>query len=320
MPCASLRQDAVDALARKRGQTDGAALFATLPRRRSGGYLRLLVAYQVAWDFLDSISERGADAGVTNGRQLHLALIDAVEPGGPVRDYYCHNPWRDDGGYLQALVRSSRDCCQRLPAYSRVRELVLRDGRRAQVLAYNHDPVAARRDVALEAWAVCEFPTGHEATWFELTGAASAGLAAFALLALACEPECRDERIASTHAAYFPWTSAVACMLDSYADRDEDAANGDHSYIAHYGPPELAITQICILLRRCLQTLNGLPNGEAHLVIASSMVALYLSKDGCRRPGARRGTRRIAHAGGTLTKTFLPVLRLWRAGHALQAS
>ena len=35
-------------------------------------------------------------------------------------------------------------------------------------------------------------------------------------------------------------------MLDSYVDQAEDAANGDHSYIAHYPTPELASEQFCL--------------------------------------------------------------------------
>jgi tetraprenyl-beta-curcumene synthase len=320
MPSGPLREDALDALERKRGQSDGAALFSILPRARNLSYLRLLVAYQVIWDYLDSVSERGADAGIANGRQLHLALVDALDPDGPIRDYYQQNPCKDDGGYLQKLVDACRECCTHLPSYERVRGLVIRDAQRAQVLALNHHPAPAERDAALKHWAAKEFPDGHEATWYELTGAASAGLAAFALLALACETDCDEQEIARTHAAYFPWASAVACMLDSYADQAEDATNGDHSYIAHYPTPEIAVTETCRLVRRCLCELYTLKNGESHVLIACSMVALYLSKDSARAQNMRAWSTRIADAGGSLTQTLLPILRLWRAAYSLRSS
>jgi tetraprenyl-beta-curcumene synthase len=320
IPEGPLRQDALDALERKRGQTDGAALFSILPRRRNRSYLRFLAAYQIIWDYLDSVSERGAAAGIQNGRQLHLALVDAVDPDSPRRDYYRFSPWREDGGYLQTLVDTCRECCRRLPSFERVQAFVLRDAMRAQVLALNHEPDPALRDAALRAWTAGEFPAGHEAVWYELSGAASAGLAAFALLALACEPSCEDEAIACAHAAYFPWVSAVACMLDSYADQAEDEANGDHSYVAHYPTPEIAVTQTCRLVRRCMCELSGLANSEAHLLISGCMVALYLSKDSARESSARRWSRELAHAGGPLTRVLLPVLRLWRAAYSLHSS
>jgi tetraprenyl-beta-curcumene synthase len=320
IPEGPLRTDALDALRRKRGQTDGAALFSILPRRRNHSYLRLLVAYQIAWDYLDSVSERGGYVGIENGRQLHLALVDALDPDSPNRDYYKYSPWREDGGYLQALVDTCRECCRCLPSFEQVRALVLGDAMRAQVLALNHEPDPALRDALLRAWAAREFPNGHDAAWYELSGAASAGLAAFALLALACEPHCTNAEIARTHAAYFPWVSVVACMLDSYADQAEDHANGDHSYIAHYPTLGAAITQTCRLVHRSMSELDTLPNGEAHLIIAACMVALYLSKSSTREHSMRRASRELAKAGGPLTRALLPILRLWRAAYSLGSS
>ena len=58
IPEQPLREDALSALRDKRYQTDGAALFSILPRARNPNLLRLLVAYQIIWDFLDSASER----------------------------------------------------------------------------------------------------------------------------------------------------------------------------------------------------------------------------------------------------------------------
>jgi hypothetical protein len=68
----------------------------------------------------------------------------------------------------------------------------------------NHDLDPASRDSMLEAWAVNEFPQGHEAQWFELTAAASTNLTIFALLALAGEPTCVADLVTKTSLAYFP--------------------------------------------------------------------------------------------------------------------
>jgi tetraprenyl-beta-curcumene synthase len=320
IPAEPLRTDALDALSRKRGQSEGAALFTILPRSRNRYYLRLLIAYQIIWDYLDSVNERGAHAGVANGRQLHLALFDALDPCGVDRDYYAHSQWCDDGGYLRTLVWTCRECCASLPSYERVRALVLRDAMRAQVLALNHDTDPERRDRSLRAWARSEFPDGHDASWWELTGAASAGLATFALLSLACEHAPTESEIERTHAAYFPWASAIACMLDSYADQAEDAFNGGHSYLAHYPTQDSAVAGVCQLVHRCLCELSELDKSEKHLVIVCSMVALYLSKDSARTDQMRPSSDRIALAGGSLSRVLLPALRLWRIAHRLTSS
>jgi tetraprenyl-beta-curcumene synthase len=318
IPQAPIREDALSAIRRKRGQTDGAALFAILPRARSPALLRLLVAYQLIWDYLDSVHERAPDE--LNGRQLHLALIDALQPGQEHADYYRHHPWRDDGGYLDTLVETCRECCLALPEYEQVRPLVLQEARRAQVLALNHDLDAARRDAALKSWSEAEFPAGHEANWFELSGACSAGLTIFALLALATEAGCDTDEVYRTHRTYFPWTSVAATMLDSYVDQIEDADSGDHIYVSHYPSAADAVDRVAWLLRRCLSEAAELRGGEKHIVIAASMAALYLSKDGARIPAMRDGTRTLAIAGGSLTRVLVPVLRLWRTAYAVRST
>ncbi len=320
IPNPAIRREALSALANKRGQTDGAALFSVLPRARSLTLLRLLVVYQITWDFLDSVNESGATAGQANGRQLHLALIEALDPSLPISDYYRHHPWKGDGGYLRGLVEACRADCARLPSYERVCPLVVREAIRAQVLAINHDLDPTSRDATLRAWADHEFPAGSQVTWFELSGAASAGLTIFALLALATEPACTDADIARARNAYFPWTSAVATMLDSYVDQIEDIANGDHSYIAHYPTPEIARRRTCELVRRCLLQTRALSSGEQHTLIVACMVAMYLSKDSARTPAMRATTKSFVNAGGSLTKVLLPILRLWRTAYAQRST
>jgi len=319
IPSAAIREDAIDALTRKRGQTDGAALFTILPRGRNAALLRLLVAYQLIWDYLDSVHERCPTE--VNGRQLHFALVDALAPGEPRADYYAHHPWHDDGGYLAALVDSCRENCELLPEYERVRPLVLREARRAQVLALNHEPDPKRRDAALRTWAIDEFPAGEQgAHWFELSGACSAGLTIFALLALAAEHGGCNQQIEQILATYLPWTSVTATMLDSYVDEADDAASGDHVYVSHYPSREAATTRVGWLLRRCLTDAGRLQGGEKHILIAASMAALYLSKDSARAPSMRDETRALAASGGSLTRLLLPILRLWRTAYSVRST
>ena len=307
----------MSALTRKRGQTDGAALLTILPRARSPTLLRLFVAYQLIWDFLDSVHERAPTE--VNGRQLHLALVDALEPAGEHADYYRHHPWRDDGGYLDALVDACRASCRELPAYELVRPLVVREAWRAQVLALNHHTNPVAREAALKSWSEAEFPGRKDASWFEMSGACSAGLTIFALLALATDPCCEPREVERTRHAYF-WTSVAATMLDSYVDAPDDAASGDHIYISHYASQTEAIDRVAWLVHRCMSDAAALTGGEKHIVIAASMTAMYLTKDSARTPAMRDGSRALAAAGGSLTRLLIPVLRLWRTAYAVRST
>jgi tetraprenyl-beta-curcumene synthase len=312
IPDPVLRRDALAAIDRKRGNIYGAALFSILPARRSPNLLRLLVAYEIMADFLDCASERGAYVGTGNGLRLHRALIEALDPSLGISGYYRFHPWKDDGGYLHALVEACRESCGRLPSYEPASPLLLRAAHHAQVLALNHEPDPYCRDLALEGWAEAHFDRDSGLAWFELTGGASAWLTILALLALAAEPELDERHLAGTYAAYLPWVSLAGTMLDSYGDMAEDADSAAHSYIAHYQSTEIATWRIAELARRSLHELAALPDGDRHVVLVSCMIAMYLTKDSTRTPAMRATTLQILRSSGSLTRLLIPALRAWR--------
>ena len=313
IPDAPIRRDALAALGRKRGNTDGAALFWVIPKVRCRTLLRLLVTYQVMWDFLDSASEIGTTGGYENGIQLHLALVEAVDSHRPISDYYRHHPYKDDGGYLRSLVEACRRLSGRLPSFDRVRPILIREAYRANVQAINHDADPELRSRALRHWAEQEYPGVQPVPWFELTAAAGAGISIYALFALAVEPACSDEVVASAYGAYFPWASALATMLDSYVDQREDAASGNHVYIEHYGSPTAARNGIRRLITQSLREAGALPHGERHILVISCMVAMYLSKSSAL--SERSTTWDFLISAGSLPKLLLPILWLWRSAY-----
>jgi cytochrome P450 len=297
---------------------NGAAMFWTLPRARSPELLRLLVAYQVLADYLDCTSERAANNGIRNGLQLHRALIEAIDPTLPLSDHYAHHPWRQDGGYVRALVECCRQTAARLPSFAQAQPLAARAARLTTVLALNHEPNSALRDGELKAWAALHFPEAGQLAWFELAGSASAWLTVLALLALAADTGRGQAEAEATYAAYLPWVSLAGTMLDSYADATEDHEAGDHSYIAHYASASEALDRVGEILTTALATAADLPNGERHLVVISCMVAMYLSKDSMRTVRSLPATRQLARAAGPLPRALIPVLRVWRILYGLQ--
>lgn len=318
IPDMMIRQDALAALSGKRLNIEGAAFFAVLAPRRDGRLVRLLVAYQVLLDFLDSLSERPAPDPVADGRWLHLALMDALDPGGCLRDYYLHHHRREDGGYMEALVQVCRECCALLPAYPSIRSLAIQGAERCGVQGLNHDPDPRRRDSTLEEWALRRLRRSWGVSWWEFTAAASSTLGIHALLALAADPRTGERDAAEVDAAYMPWICAASTMLDSYVDEQQDAHNESHSYISHYGNPVVAVERIYELVRRSLWEARRLPGGARHALITAGMVAMYLSSDDALAQAKRETTRRLARAGGALPLLLLPLLRMWRVAYALR--
>jgi tetraprenyl-beta-curcumene synthase len=341
IPDAPTRTDALDAITRKRTHADGAALFSILPSRRHGALLTLLVAYQTVWDFLDGVSERGAVVGEHNGRRLHRALVEALDPPGQVCNHYRHHPHRDDGGYMRALIAACREACSQLPAYELVRPLVLAEAARCGIQSLNHELDPGARERALRTWAVREHNRADEdgragehdradersrtereakLSWFELTAAASASLIPHVLLALAAEPLCEPQDVAAACAAYLPWASLATTMLDSYTDLSEDAQAEAHSYISHYGDREEAISRLREIVDRAMRSAGDLRAGSRHAVIVGCIVAMYLSKDSTRAADTRATTQSLVDAGGSLVRVLLPLLRAWRIAYGQRAA
>jgi tetraprenyl-beta-curcumene synthase len=318
IPDATVRDDALAALSHKRPNADGAALFWIITTRRCPRLLSLLVAYEIMADFLDSAIERGAHAGMVNGRQLHLALVEAIDPKSPISDYYKYHPWRDDGGYLSRLVEVCRHGCATLPSYQKVQPLLMRAATLAQVQGLSHELDEVLRDRVLEAWATRERDGDNDLDWYETAGAASAWLTVLALLAVAAEPRPSAGHAYGVYLAYFPWISLTATLLDSYGDLIEDQVNDENSYVARYESLEVAVCRIGDVLRRATLEARLLRHGERHSVILAAMVAMYLSKDSARTPDMQATSRMLLRSGGPLAMLLCPVLRAWRVAYSLR--
>ncbi len=319
IPAGGVRQVALRALDQKRGNTHGAALFSVIPRKRSRPLLQLLTTYQVLWDFLDSLSETRTLLAPDDTLLMHLALVDAVNPTGPLHDYYGRPARLDDGGYVRSLVETCRDCCRALPSFHKVAPVLRREAMRIGVQALNHATELTQIPGKLRDWVAREYPGTYEVAWFEIAAAAGANLAIYALFALAAEARCSSGRIEDTYRAYFPWTGALATMLDGFVDQFDDVRRGDHCYVAYYQSPGDATRQISRLARRCLSETHSLFDGERHTVVTASMVAMYLSRDSARTSSLSTASRQLAQAGGSLTCVLLPVLRLWRIANKTRA-
>ncbi|HKG03813.1 MAG TPA: DUF2600 family protein [Conexibacter sp.] len=313
IPSGQLRADASANLHASRLNAEGAALFAVLPRRRHPALVRGLVAYQTALDYLDTLSEHPCSEQRVNGVQLHRALAEALEPGGRISDYYRSHPWRDDGGYLRALVEATRTGCTVLPAYECVREPAIASARRMRVQALNHEPFPERRDAGLRAWAAHEFSGRNELAWFEWTAASCSSLSTFALLALAADPHLQEDDVIEAEAVYFPWVNAASTLLDAFVDQRSDREEGNHSYVEHYDSPSEMVERLCEIVYRSVHGARQLRNGERHALIATGMVSMYLSKESARSPELRQATRRIAQVAGSLPRVQLPIMRTMRA-------
>jgi tetraprenyl-beta-curcumene synthase len=304
----------------ERGNYEGAAAYAVLvPRAYRARVVRAVVAFQATYDYVDTLSEQPSSDPVANGRQLHLALLSALDPTTTQPDYYRHHPKRQDSGYISNLVQTCREALGALPSYAAVAQPALRAAR--SIVAYqalNHEE-AGDRPRALARWGSNAAPPGSGLRWWEAAAAGASSMTVFALIAAAAKPGLSAAETTATEQAYFPWISALHVLLDSLIDRAQDLERGHHNLIDHYSSPSEAAHRLEWIAARALHAAEALPDGARHALIVAAMACFYLSAPRARRSAAPIPTSRILAAMGDLATPTMAVFGARRMAARLLA-
>jgi tetraprenyl-beta-curcumene synthase len=317
IPDAALRRLALSTQRQERGNLEGAAAFAVLaPRPQRARVVRAVVAFQAIYDYVDTLAEQPSADPAENGRQLHRALLSALDPdegdpGTGHRDYYVHSLHKEDGGYLQGLIDACRTAFGALPSHASltapaqgaVQRIVAFQG-----LAHGGD---GHEDAWREFsdWADAQLPRGGGLRWWETAAGAASSLLVFALIAAAAESSRSDEEIAATEQAYFPWIGALHLLLDSLIDQAEDVRDGRFSLVEHYASPEQLAERLQAISAEALRASEALPNGRQHGLILAAMASFYLTQPQASAPD---GAPARAEILATLGERTAPAMWLFR--------
>jgi tetraprenyl-beta-curcumene synthase len=317
IPNSRLRSSATSALA-KRGNVEGAALFATLaPPAYRRATVRALVALQSAYNYLDLLSELPSRDPLVNGEQLHEALINAVDPSVAHPDYYAHNLDRGDGGYLTTILDTCRRAVLELPSFPALAPVI--QGAAARIARFQtlNLTEAQGSHEELREWAGQLAPPGADLRWWETAGSAGSSLAMHALIATAANPHIDRDRARAVDAVYFTPAGALHSLLDALVDIDEDRVQRQRSLIGYYDSPTDAAMRISLLADRARAAATSLPNSHAHRVIFTAMCSYYLSAP---QSDTARAQRIAAALSGSLGTPLTAALSMFRARRLLQAA
>jgi tetraprenyl-beta-curcumene synthase len=315
IPDPILRGHALASL-RKQGNIEGAALFATLaPAAHRQGTIRALVAYQSAYNYLDTLSEQPSADPVDNADQLDEALLVALHPTAEHTDYYRHNPQHADGGYLSAIVDCSRAAFAGLPS-STIAAPAARAAA-ARIVDFQALNVCEphRGHDALKSWAREVTPAGSGVAWWETAGAAGSSLAVHALIAAAADPHLDPAEVVAIDRAYFPWIGALHSLLDSLVDRHEDAEHHQRSLLGYYPTPANAAIALSCLALRGRGAIGNLGNRHTHEVILTAMCSYYLSAPQCYTAEGQTITRSLTRVLGVPLHVAIALFRSRRLLH-----
>jgi tetraprenyl-beta-curcumene synthase len=308
IPDPTLRRRAFEAL-EKRSNVEGAAAFAApLCGWRRREPVRALVAFQLAYNYLDALAEQPSAHACLNARRLHEALFAAVGCDCARDDYYEFHAQSQDGGYLAALLDGCRAALAALPSYACAAESLRTCV--ARIVAFQSLSQAGRRD--LEHWTL-EQPLEGELEWWEVAAGAGSSLGVHALIAAAGQTLSADDVLA-LDAAYFPTIGALHSLLDSVVDTVEDAASAQLSLIGCYAGTSAAATRMGALAARSAERARALPAARAHTLLLVAMACSYLSSPSSLVPEASEISNAVREQLGPLA---VPVLLVFRARASL---
>ncbi len=314
IPDLRLRRLALDVYESDWASLEGVAAFAAFARPDLRATLVcLLVRLQSIYQYTDSLMEQPNSDPAANARQLHTAIVIALQPGASHIDYYRYDTHGQDGGYLVELVDRCRSLLGGLPSYGVVSEAVIAQAERI-VFYQSHINLAGVRDhPTLARWAELEAPQEVKRWWWEPAAATGSSLATLALLGAAADPNLTERHARLVEELYWPWMGALHTLLDSLIDRAEDAATGQHNLLDHYSSTEEMAQRMEYLAAEAACRAGAV--GVEHRLILAGMTSLYLSDPNAFSPYARETSERVLGTLGGLAKPAMLVLRARRLAH-----
>jgi tetraprenyl-beta-curcumene synthase len=313
VPDATLRRLALSTQRQERGNLEGAAAFAVLaPRPQRARVVRAVVAFQAIYDYVDTLAEQPSADPAENGRQLHRALLNALDPDSGHLDYYVHSLHKEDGGYLRGLIDACRTAFGALPSHASL--MVSAQGAVQRIVTFQglaHGGEDGLQDAwrAFSDWADAQTPQGGGLRWWETAAGAASSLLVFALIAAAAEPSRSDDEIAAIEQAYFPWIGALHLLLDSLIDQEDDAQAGRYSLVDHYASPQELAGRLRVISAAAMRASEALPNSSQHGLILAAMASFYLTQPAASSP---EGALARAEILATLGERAVPAMCLFR--------
>ena len=316
IPNPTLRQQALSTLQEEVLNGEGVAVFATLvPKQHLRRITRLIVTLQIICDYIDTIGEEPCDDPLRNGLQHHKALTAALQPDAPVVDYYMQHPHRDDGGYLERLVDSCRECVRQLPSIQSILPMAVHAAMRCgEAQAYTHAAIHQGTD-ELASWALRQ-DRADGYFWWELAAGGISSLSVYALLAAAADSNTTADDAARIDAAYFPSVCAFSALLDSLVDYERDAGVASHSSVGHYASGDAAANRLATIAREAEAEARRLPRGRRHAAILTGLAGFYLSSPNVDTPFARPVKAEVVSSLGPMLPPILATMRMRRRGKA----
>jgi tetraprenyl-beta-curcumene synthase len=311
IPDEELRRQAIASLTDKEFHCIGGAVYASANLGQRHILIPLIVALQTISDYLDNLCDRSTSMDPEDFRMLHQAMLDAVDPAAPVRNYYMFRAEKEDGGYLAQLVKTCQSCILMLPSYplvaAHVQELV---AYYCDLQVYKHIRHDLREGELLRWWTQHQ-PRYPYLGWNEFAAATGSTLGMFMMFVAATDRGLQQDEVEAIREAYFPYVCGLHILLDYLIDQEEDREGGDLNFCNYYNDQEKAIERISLVVHEARQKVAKLCAPGFHRMIIEGLVALYLSDPKVKtQEDVKRVTRRLMKRS-PVTRLFFWANSVW---------
>jgi tetraprenyl-beta-curcumene synthase len=272
-----LGKQAQESIRYKKFHAQGGSVYALYPNVQMKQTVRFIVALQTISDYLDNLCDRAGVESEAAFRQLHLSMLDAIDPTRPIEDYYRYYPYKHDNSYLASLVKDCRQLVKDLPSYGLVAEAIKKYIRLySDLQTYKHLEDTIREEY-LKTWAEYYLNNYPQISCWEFAAAAGSTLGVFTLYAAAQDPGLTAEEVRNIDGAYFPWICGLHILLDYYIDLQEDLQTGDLNFTNYYENLKQCEERIAFFTERSLKSCSGLRYSGFHTTVVQGLLAMYLS-------------------------------------------
>ena len=298
LPDARLSHQATESIRSKAFHCQGGSIFALYPGVNRAETIQFIVAYQTMSDYLDNLVDSLEVQDELAFSQLHLAMQEALNPESIPSDYYLYYPYREDGGYLEKLVKTCQESLRKLPSYKIVQEEAIKFAKLySHLQTYKHLAVEEREGKMLN-WInpyLMEYP---EITTWEFAAATGSTLGIFALYAVAFNPQLTAKQTQTISQAYFPWICGLHILLDYFIDLREDRETSQLNFVAYYEHTGLMFQRLHQFLENSLKQTERLDHPKFHRAVVQGLLAMYLSDEKGMDKDIRSVTKQLLGESG----------------------
>ncbi|MFP3125022.1 tetraprenyl-beta-curcumene synthase family protein [Ectobacillus funiculus] len=313
IPNEELRKQALASIEHKTFHCEGGGILAILAGSGMNECVRFIVAYQTISDYLDNLCDRSTSLDPLDFEALHESMLHALTPGSPTENYYRFREDQNDGGYLEALVRTCQDVLQHTKHYPKIAGVLQELARYYCDLQVHKHVALTEREGRLQEWFALHKEQLPAMSWYEFSACAGSTLGIFCLVAYSFHHELSESQITKIKKGYFPYLQGLHILLDYFIDQEEDRLGGDLNFCSYYESREETLERLKHFVQETDRYLQDLPHSKFHRLISKGLLGIYLSDQKVsEQKEMQQMARRIVKYGGVASYFFYVNARLYR--------